>query len=132
MLKKLLCALLFVALTVPVGAQQYAVNLKLAVAGTAVGFSSGTYGPSNTTCTANECINGNGHPNAVYASCENTAAGGTVAYRIDGGTATATTGTEVYAGSVFYIQGTQNLVNFSAIRTGSTSGDIRCVLSSVQ
>ncbi len=128
-MKRLLLALSLLALTVPVGAQQYQVNLKLAVAGTAVGFSSA----STPTCTSNSClIQGDGHQQANTAVCVLTASSGTITYRIDGTTVTATEGMEIAAGSTFVIQGNPYLINFSAIRTGSTSGDVRCSLTSAQ
>lgn len=111
------------------GAQQYVVALKLAVAGSAVGFADA----SSPTCTANAClVAGSGHPQASYASCILTASSGTITYRIDGTTVTTTTGNEIAPGSSFVIQGNANLLNASFIRTGSTSGDVRCVISSQQ
>lgn len=126
-MKRLILALVLLALTVPVGAQQYVVNLQLTVAGTAVGFSSAT----SPTCTSNAClVEGAGHPQANYASCSLTPASGTIAYRIDGtAVTTGSIGMQVSANGSFVIQGNPYLINFSAIRTGSTSGDIRCVLS---
>lgn len=114
------------ALTLPLSAQSYVFNLKLAVAGSAVGFANAT----SPTCTTNSCINaGSGHPQATSAVCTTTAASGTIAYRVDGTTVTSSTGIEVAPGSTFVIQGTPFLLAFSAIRTSSTSGDVRCVLS---
>jgi hypothetical protein len=120
-------ALVLMPLTPARAEQSYLVNLKLAVAGTAVGFS----GASSPTCTSNSCLlQQDGHLQANYASCILTASGGAIAYRIDGTAVTATTGNEIQPGSTFVIQGNANLIAASFIRTGSTSGDVRCVLSS--
>lgn len=128
MLKRILFAIMVLALTVPVGAQQYQFALKLAVAGTAVGFADAT----SPTCTSNSCLGSTGHPQAVSASCVLTASSGTITYRIDGTTVTATTGMEIAPGSTFVITGNQNLLSASFIRTGSTSGDVRCSVASAQ
>lgn len=127
MLKRIVLAIVLVALTVPVGAQQYVVNLQLTVGASGVGFSSAT----SPTCTSNSCLLAqDGHLQANYASCSLTPSSGTIAYRIDGTAATTgSVGMQVSGGGSFVIQGNQNLINFSAIRTGSTSGDVRCVLS---
>ena len=126
-MKRFLILALLLGLTVPLGAQTYVFNLKLSVAAAAVGFKDAT----SPTCTTNSCLTaGEGHPQAVSAVCAPTAASGAISYRIDGTTVTATTGNEVQPGSTFVITGNQNLLNASLIRTGSTSGDIRCVLSS--
>lgn len=126
-MRKLLLVGVLLALTVPVTAQmRYVFNLKLAVANSAVGFA----GASSPTCTSNACIaEGEGHPQANTASCLLTAASGTITMRLDGTATSTTTGVEIAPGSSFVITGTQNLLSASFIRTGSTSGDLRCVFS---
>ena len=109
----LLCVL---CLTVIAEAQTYVKHVKLTIAGTASGF------------TASD-INGDGHPQATSAVCQLTGASGAITYRVDGTATTSTTGQEVAAGSVIVITGTNNLLAASFIRTTSTSGDVRCVLS---
>lgn len=124
---RLLLLALLVGLTLPVAAQQYyVVELKIAVAGSAVSFADA----ASSACTSNGCLTASsGHPQAVAASCALTAASGAITYTVSGATATATTGTEAQPGATIVIQGNQNLLNFSAIRTGSTSGDLRCKIS---
>lgn len=106
--------------------QSYIFNLKLSVAASAVGFASA----SSPTCTSNACLTeGAGHPQANQASCILTASSGTITMRVDGTATTTTTGVEIAPGSSFVIAGNANLLAASFIRTGSTSGDLRCVVS---
>lgn len=115
------------ALTVPVVAQQYyVVELKITVDNTARGFADA----ASSACTANACLTASGgHTQAVAAVCVLTASSGTITYRVDGTATTTTTGKEVAPGSTIVIQGNPNLLNASFIRTGSTSGDLRCTVS---
>lgn len=127
-MKRVLFALLAIAaLTVPVVAQQYyVVELKITVDGTARGFADA----ASSACTSSACLKAqDGHPQAVVAVCVPTAASGAITYRIDGTATTSTTGTEVQPGATVVIQGNQNLLNASFIRTGATSGDLRCKVS---
>lgn len=123
----LIAALL--ALAVPLQAQQppsYVVTLKITVAGSAVTFADA----ASSACTLNACLKSqDGHVQATVAVCTSTASGGTITFRIDGTTVTASTGQEVAPGSTFVITGNNWLLNTSFIRTGSTSGDLRCVVS---
>lgn len=125
-MKRMILALVLLALTVPLGAQQYEAHLKITVAASAVTFADA----GSSACTAFACITeGAGHPQAVTALCSLTASSGAISYRIDGTAPTSTTGIEVQPGSTLGITGISNLLAFQAIRTGSTSGDLRCVVS---
>lgn len=128
MTKRFLAGLLtLLALTVPAAAQQYyVVELKITVAGTAVGFADA----ASSACTLAACLKPqDGHPQAVAASCVLTAASGAITVRTDGTATTTTTGKEAQPGATIIIQGNQNLLNASFIRTGATSGDLRCTVS---
>lgn len=124
---RLLLLALLVGLTLPVAAQQYyVVELKITVDNTARGFADA----ASSACTANACLAaGSGHAQAVAAVCVTTASGGAITYRVDGTATTTSTGKEVQPGSTIVIQGNQNLLNASFIRTGATSGDLRCTVS---
>lgn len=126
-LKRCVLALVLVGLTVPLSAQQqYQATLKISVAASAVTFADA----ASSACTAFACILvGNGHPQAITATCVLTASSGTITYRIDGTAPTSSTGIEVSPGSTLGITGNPNLLAASFIRTGSTSGDLRCTVS---
>lgn len=130
-MKKWLLSLLAVGLlAVPLHAQwSYIKNVRLQVAGTAVNFDAAV-DSSGTTCTSFACITqGNGHSAATSATCTNLSSAGAVIYTVDGSTATTTRGNEIQPGGTVVIQGGQQLLTASFIRSGSTSGDLRCVLA---
>lgn len=115
-MQKTLIRLAFaVLLTVPLAAQQYVTVADVTVAGTAV-----------TVFTASDIQQGNGHPQAVAASCALT--GGNIRVTFDGTTPTSSLGQVLLIGGPYQIAPTANLLNMQAIRDDSTSGVLSCTL----
>lgn len=65
-----------------------------------------------------------GRPQANYAVCRLELA--EIRYRLNGSAATASVGTLLEVGDTLPIRGNDLLANFSAIRTGGTSGQLDC------
>ena len=103
-----------VALTVPMSAG-WAMLEQITVAGSSIGF------------TAANINQGNGHPQANYATCRVRTA--QVSVRWDGGTPTSTVGILVEVGDLIRLDAPWKIVNFRAIRTTSTSGQLDCLYS---
>ena len=119
MMKKLFCAvLLALSAAVAVQAYDYTVNKELTVDNTAggVGF------------TSTDIAAGNGHVQATQATCRNDSAGGEFRYTLDGTAPTTSHGVQWEPGDQFTISGTAYLLNFRAIRTGTTSGALSCTI----
>jgi len=76
--------------------------------------------------TAATIREGNGHPQANWASCRARTA--QMSYRTDGGTATATVGTLLEIGDTLYLSQPWQLVQFSVIRTTATSAQLDCTV----
>lgn len=129
-MKRLILSLLLVAaVAIPIHAQQYRATISLTIAGTSVGFDSGTV--DGVACTNYACIlQGSGHPQANTASCVLTAASGAVNFRVDGITVTASGGEELSGGGSLYLNDINALLGARFIRTTSTSGTLVCTLSS--
>jgi len=111
-----LAGLLAATVVTPTEAQQtfYRAFEQITVANTAIGLTA-----TNVRATG-------GHPSASWATCRLRTA--QVSYRIDGGTPTATVGTLLQVDDVLELDEPQDLVNFRAIRTGATSGQLDCHL----
>ncbi len=94
---------------------RWAARERLTVDNTAAGipFTSTTYDPATGDFK--------GMP-AQVAKCHVESAD--IRYRQDGTAPTASVGRIVYETGEFYIQGSQNIKNFKAIRTGSTSATL--------
>jgi hypothetical protein len=130
MTRRLLTALLLLALTVPLTAQTYRATISLSIAAASVGFDSGTV--DGTACTNYACIlQGSGHPQANTASCVLTAASGSVNFRVDGTAVTSadSSGEELGAGGSVYFNDINAILGARFIRKTSTSGVLTCTLS---
>lgn len=101
------------ALVVPLQAALYIDFEQLPVTNTAVGFTTGEITPNPA-----------GGINAISASCRLETA--EIRFVIDGTTATSAYGTLLEPGDTLSLSGHDILVNFSAIRTGATSGTLDC------
>lgn len=112
-MRGLILALLL--LTVPLAAQQYVTIADVTVSGTA-----------GAVFTASDIQAGNGHPQAVAASC--TLTGGNIRVTFDGTVPTTSLGEVVLIGGPYQIFPTPNLLNMQAIRDDSTSGVLSCTL----
>lgn len=115
----MLRALLVVALLVtprPMAAIEYTAFEQVTVGASAIGF------------TSSLIVQGNGHQQAVMATCRLETA--QIRYRIDGTAPTSTVGTNLEIGDTLVLQGADVLVRFSAIRTGGSSGQLNCTYTS--
>ena len=111
-MRRVMIGLFLVALTVPLSAWSYVAFEQVTVTATAIGF---------TAATINQ---GNGHPGAAIAVCRLETA--QIRYRLDGTAPTSSVGTLLEIGDYLTLSGSDLLVNFSAIRTGSSSGVLDC------
>jgi hypothetical protein len=82
---------------------------QVAVAGTAVGFTAATFGPSTGTPALSATV-----------QCETAQ----VRYRIDGTNPTATVGTLLEVGDEIVVWGTMDIQSITFIRTGGVSGQL--------
>lgn len=111
-MRRALAAAVVVLLTVPLIAQvQYVDDEQITVANTALGFTAGKITPG-------------GKPAANLAVCRLELA--QIRYRTSGAAATTTVGTLLEIGDTVALSGHDILVNFSAVRTGGTSGQLDC------
>ncbi|HYX82166.1 MAG TPA: hypothetical protein VE714_07225 [Gemmatimonadales bacterium] len=104
-------ALIAVTLGVTLTAVSYVNFEQITVAATAIGFTATKITPS-------------GQPMATQAFCRLRTA--EISYRIDGGAPTTTVGILWEPGEEKTFNGHDVLANFSAIRTGATSGQLDC------
>ena len=109
----LLLLLLVTLYSVAVSAWSYLAFEQITVGATAIGFTTTIITPV-------------GQPQATAASCRLRTA--EVSYTIDGTTPTATVGTLLAVSDILTLDGHDVLVNFRAIRTGS-SGQLDCTVS---
>ncbi len=107
----LLALLLCAALASKASASYFAFE-QITVAGTALGFTAGTITPTT------------GNPPMTYASCRVRTA--EISIRLDGGTPTSSVGQLMEVGDLLTLTSRELLLNFKAIRTGSTSGQLDC------
>jgi len=111
-MKRLILFLVLLACAAPVSAG-YVAYESYTIAGTAVGF---------TTATI---VAGSGHPQANRAVCGLETA--EIRYTVDGSTTpTASVGQVLEPYSTLTFSNPQDIVNFKAIRTTSTSGVLTC------
>lgn len=110
---RLVTVALVLACSASLGAWTYIGFEQITVAGTAIGFTAAK-------------IDGTGgaHPQATMAVCRNETA--QIRYTTDGTTPTSTVGTQLEIGDWLGLTGYDQLSNFRAIRTGSTSGKLNC------
>lgn len=107
-------------LTIPLQAQNYFDNVRLTIDSTAGGVS----------FTASDISGGNGHPQVNSASCVSNSSGGDFRFTVDGSAPTDSLGVLVAAGSrLDFVNSTQGLLGFKAIRTDSTSAVLECTFS---
>jgi hypothetical protein len=111
-MRRILIALVVLAVTVPALAQVlYIDDEQITVANTAIGFTAAKITPG-------------GKPQATVAVCRLETA--EIRYRTSGVAATSTVGALLEPGDVLTVTGHDLLVNFSAIRTGASSGQLDC------
>lgn len=116
MMKRLFFVLVLLALTVPLSAQwRYVANVPdITVAATAIGIT-------------DSYVNGQGHVQANVGSCIVSTA--EVRYTIDGTTPTSSYGYVAGIGAQIPLDGNDIVSAFRAIRTGSTSALLSCVVA---
>lgn len=113
-MKRLLLSLGVVALlAIPVSAWTYIGFEQITVAAASIGFTTAKIDGQNGS-----------HPQATIAVCRNETA--EIRYTTDGTTPTSSVGTLLEIGDYLGLTGNDQLTNFRAIRTGSTSAKLNC------